>query len=214
MDSIRKLTPQQRFEYWVIERQSINVLKKVQPFPWTDDEILQNYHFTNVKREDDKVSKWLIDNIYNGITVHPWAVILICRFVNKIESLEPIAQLLKDGKFITAKQKLQEMSEHKKIFGAAYLQPEIPGVNRLDKIFDVLVPQIIEVQPTTNSLEGAVNDICSIKYLGEFIGGQIAMDALIFLEGEWVDRWTYAPEGPGSLRGIQRLKEEPSDTQS
>ena len=81
------------------------------------------------------------------------------------------------------------------------------GVSRFDKIFDHLLPAILEVNPSTDSIEEAVSDITSIKYLGEFMAGQMAMDAMLFIPGEWSDMKTYAPTGPGSLRGIKRLKQ-------
>lgn len=54
----------EHYRHYVIERQ--NVLKKRQqglPPMWTEDKIIQNNRFTNIRRENDKVSKWLIKNI-------------------------------------------------------------------------------------------------------------------------------------------------------
>lgn len=38
-----------------------DVLKE--PAPWTNDKVLQEYRFTNVRREHDRETKWLIENI-------------------------------------------------------------------------------------------------------------------------------------------------------
>lgn len=53
------------FHHYLIERYNIHKKKDVQhlPKPWTDDPILQRYKFTNVRREHDKQTKYLIDNI-------------------------------------------------------------------------------------------------------------------------------------------------------
>jgi hypothetical protein len=209
INEVKTLSPNRRFAYWVSERQSITKRKDAgEQGPWTDDEILQNYHFTNVRREDDKVSRWLITNLYDEWTPAAWGTILVARFVNNPVTLDLIKEDLKAGDLQTAKGKLAAFGEGKEpIFRSAYLQPEIKGVNRLDKIFDILGPQIMEAHISTATVEAAIADICKIKYMGEFMAGQMAMDAMLFVPGEWTDSQTYAPEGPGSLRGIARLKE-------
>lgn len=52
-------------EHFIIERYKIHVKKDVKkiPPPWTDDPILREYRFTNVRREHDRESRWLIENI-------------------------------------------------------------------------------------------------------------------------------------------------------
>ena len=51
------------FKYYVAERYRIHIMKDVEgkPFPWTNDMILSMYRFTNVRREQDKNSKYLLD---------------------------------------------------------------------------------------------------------------------------------------------------------
>jgi hypothetical protein len=209
IEQVKNLNPDARFAYWVAERQSITKKKDAgEAGPWTDDEILQSYHFTNVRREDDKVSRWLVENLYDEWTPSAWATILVARFVNNPVTLGLIKDDLKAGDLKAAKAKLQEFGQGKEpIFRSAYLQPEIKGVNRLDKIFDILAPKMLENPISTNKIEEAIADICKIKYMGEFMAGQIVMDGMLFIPGEWSDMQTYAPEGPGSLRGIARLKE-------
>jgi len=49
------------------ERTKIYYKKEVlkDPYPWTYNKILREYRFTNTRRELDRESKWLIDNILN-----------------------------------------------------------------------------------------------------------------------------------------------------
>lgn len=48
------------------ERESVRLHKEAgDPKPWTNDEILQNYKFTNVRRENDRTSQALIQNLYH-----------------------------------------------------------------------------------------------------------------------------------------------------
>jgi hypothetical protein len=50
---------------WIRERYRVHLLKDVQqlPAPWTDDSVVANFRFTNVRREHDKETRWLIANI-------------------------------------------------------------------------------------------------------------------------------------------------------
>lgn len=50
---------------WISERFNIYVKKEIHklPAPWTEDPILANHKFTNLRREHDRQSVWLIRNI-------------------------------------------------------------------------------------------------------------------------------------------------------
>lgn len=54
-----------QFEHYLIERYCIHIRKDVvgAKAPWTDDEILQRYRFTNVRREHDRQTRWVIEHI-------------------------------------------------------------------------------------------------------------------------------------------------------
>jgi hypothetical protein len=51
--------------HWIEERYKIHKKKDVLKLdsPWTDDKILQDYRFTNVRREHDRETKWYIEHI-------------------------------------------------------------------------------------------------------------------------------------------------------
>ena len=183
--------------------------------PWTDDKILKGYHFTNIRREDDRVSKFLFEEWYPHVVdskkpEHIWAKIMVARFVNNPDSLKLIANLIELEKYADAGKKLYNYSEDgNTVFRSAYLQPEIKGVSRLDKIFSVFLPQLLETNIRTDKIQHAVEDLCQIKYFGEFIAGQMALDAIHIVPGEWDDIFTFAPIGPGSMRGLNRLRNAP-----
>lgn len=50
---------------WIIDRYHVHILKDIEkkPAPWTDNPIIQEYRFTNVRREHDKETQWVIHNI-------------------------------------------------------------------------------------------------------------------------------------------------------
>ena len=53
----------QAFFDFMIERERIRVAKEAnRPFPWTDNEVLREHKFTNVKREDDRTTRWMRKN--------------------------------------------------------------------------------------------------------------------------------------------------------
>ena len=54
---VRKLSPTEQFLYWFKERHQIYLKRqRGEPPPWTDDEVLQSYYFTNPYREHDKTT--------------------------------------------------------------------------------------------------------------------------------------------------------------
>ena len=59
------------WKHWIIERNRIYIRKEIdkQPFPWTNDSILREFRFTNVKRWQDRESRWLIDNVLSNETL-------------------------------------------------------------------------------------------------------------------------------------------------
>jgi len=207
-----------RFSDFIMEREHIRILKdKNIPKPWTKNEILRGYHFTNVRREDDAVSRFLFNEWYPHFADQnnnkKWGAIMVARFINNPDSLRIILRDMKAGNYKAAKYCLSELiGNNKVIFRSAYLQPEIKGVTRLDKIFDILMPQIMEIDIPLTSLAEAVKAVTSIKYFGEFIAGQIVLDGIHVLDtsgvqNPWTDIHTFAPIGPGSVRGLNRLRE-------
>jgi len=78
--------------HWFTERYRIHLKKDIkrQPKPWTDDPILRKYRFCNVRREQDKESRWLIANIALNKKLSYENRLLNCilfRFFNKSETI-------------------------------------------------------------------------------------------------------------------------------
>jgi len=208
IEHVKELTPHQRFFYWMEERQKIYLRKNYGLTELTTDEILAKYHFTNVQRENDKVSKYLFESFYSKHLEGIWGIILIARFINNPETLKLIHNRVRMSHWDEAYNILKdEQQKGTTIFRSAYLQPEIPGKTRLDKIFKVLLPQVLALDIPTRTLADASKTLQTIKYLGDFIAGQMVLDASVFIDGEWADKSTFAPVGPGSIRGIQRLNQ-------
>jgi len=78
--------------YWISEREIIRVRKEVHkdPFPWTRDPILQNFRFCCVRREDDRVTRWIKANIRDRFAGHEhlWFMLCAARIMNWPSTLE------------------------------------------------------------------------------------------------------------------------------
>lgn len=87
--------PIERFFAYAREREAIRVRRKAEVLPrppWTDDEILQNYRFCNVFREDDKVTRWFKNHVREPMRGKPGVLLatVIFRWFNRIETGEAI----------------------------------------------------------------------------------------------------------------------------
>lgn len=93
---MRQLNPAPLFK-WANARERIRIQKDAgaeQP-DWTNDPIFQTYRFCNVYREQDRVTKWVHENIRNPYQHDPnlWFLLLITRLIN----WPPTIQELIDG---------------------------------------------------------------------------------------------------------------------
>lgn len=69
IEEVAKLTPEERFLYWIVERYRVYERRnKDEPKPWTDDEVLQSYFFTMPYRELDKTTEWFRANIRDPLS--------------------------------------------------------------------------------------------------------------------------------------------------
>lgn len=146
--SANQITDYYEFCY---ERQLIWHKKNVQklPPPWTDDPILQTYHFCNVYRELDKGTRYIIDTVCNNASLTPEQKILnivAYRFFNQIGTFEIIFEGLLDPKTFDFKhyEKLLDSKKKsgQKLFHVAYIitpEPFNPSFRPRDKHVQVLL---------------------------------------------------------------------------
>ena len=81
---------QQRFIWYIIERWNIHRRRQAgQKPPWTTDPVLAKYKFCNVRREDDRVTRWVADWLRSHADrPHLWFAAYVARTVNNPASLE------------------------------------------------------------------------------------------------------------------------------
>jgi hypothetical protein len=92
---------QSEFMAFALERQAIFERRAAgQPAPWTDDPTLQRYHFSNILRDDDRVSrfvhKWVRPTITNAVAL--FGNLAYARMCNKPSTMEATGLLARpDG---------------------------------------------------------------------------------------------------------------------
>lgn len=121
---------------WISERELIRIRKERGSaeffLGWTDDTILAKYRFCNVRREDDRVTKWISDNIRKPFHNHPllWHMLLIARTINwpptlayLIEEMWPNLEVYNPGFMSNALIRYQSAG-HKTFTGAYMIRAE------------------------------------------------------------------------------------------
>lgn len=215
-----------RMAHFVSDREFIRTEKAAgAPPPWSHDEILSAYRFCNVRRRHDRVSKWIIDNI---ITPHEdndnlWFMLCCARWINwpptivelmdrgvwPVDRFDPI----RFGRVIDERVKRGVKTWTGAYMITARLIPEGVGKGAfiaermlnpllhtdLPKYFNSHAADYRTVQRSLELFEG--------KYgWGTFMAGQVVADMTYSrILRKAPDLYSYAPIGPGSRRGLNRM---------
>lgn len=213
--------------YWATEREKIRKAKLAgAPAPWTEDPILQRYRFCNLRRRDDRVSQWLIDHVLgnrpnsrSALSAHIMFTAL-CRWINWPPTIKAImdaglypAEILDFKAIVRVMDQLQASGA--KVWTGAYMIRAKPSGR--DSKAHYVVNEVIKdgLGPVTVGLaaacagrlcEGAWEILNSRHGWGSFMAGQVVADwtySPLLSQAQDVNIW--APKGPGSVRGFNRL---------
>jgi hypothetical protein len=209
------------FWSFAAERQAIFFRRMVQSCPpWTDDQILSTFKFTNAYRACDRVSQYLIRNvIYKGEQAEEEVIfrILLFKLFNKIETW----QLLENGfgeittrKFSVAsfdKLLASRLDAGLPIYSPAYIMPSgsrtfrtsrkhVAHLRLLEFMFNDNIPRKILLSKT---FEDVFRLLRSYPLIGDFLAYQYAIDinysqVTDFSESEFV------MPGPGARNGLRK----------
>ena len=211
----KSMSPMERLVYWISERERIRIEKarreSQEEFtlkPLTKCRVMSQYRFCNVVRMDDRVSQWLYNEWYYPNHNHKNMVpaIAMARCFNKPSTLEAIG-FPQRWNLKQWEKKLIDMKKTESVFNAAYI---IRAENHEDKVTSVLfkyVKPLIDNPPDLDrsSMEACHAEIMGYHGFGSFMAGQIVADMRWAIGGTWLDRNDWAPMGPGSQRGMNRL---------
>jgi hypothetical protein len=210
----------ERFLYWIRERHAIYLKRRRgEPPPWTEDEILRSYFFTNPYRENDKTTVWFRENVRDGLR-NSWSVVLatvIFRWFNYIPTGE---ELLRRGLLTrwSSKRALATFSKWRerkeKVFTGAFMINSPPGMPKLEaiceRIDNVWRDRERLRKDWYNGEEGTLKRFHHLLTRYPGLGGFMAYEVVCDLRytsilEEATDVLTWCNPGPGCCRGLHRI---------
>jgi alpha-glutamyl/putrescinyl thymine pyrophosphorylase clade 1 len=218
IELVKLLAPLDRLVYWIRERESILVKKENgSPPPWTDDEILQSYRFTNVRRIDDRVSRWLLNNWYITPNYGHKNMLLACslaRYFNVPGALEEVGFPKKWEPDRIKRVLRARKARGETIFNGAYMVRGVEGIDKTEMVISMICQPLYDSPPLIDpsSMQKSVEALLPYWGFSNFMAGQVMADLRWATPGSWRDRKDWAPIGPGSARGMNRLMGRSPDT--
>src|SRR4051794_33189078 len=79
--------------YWITERENIRRSREARADgPWTNDAVLREYRFCNVRREDDAVTRVIATRWRTPHSADPnlWFAMVVARYINWPATLEEL----------------------------------------------------------------------------------------------------------------------------
>lgn len=211
------------FAEFIIAREATRIRKAAdKPKPWTDDPILQTFRFCNVRREDDAVSIWVREEWRERHMDDPlmWFAMVVARLFNNPDTLAaigyPVPWKPAKVKAIINKRRAAGL----KVFNAAYIVSTNgrPG-DKVDYLFSlVLGPMWEKRKKLTAAINGrtlaeAHAALMDCQGMGSFMAAQIVADLKYTPALQGAQDWySWAAPGPGSMRGLNRVRGMDPDT--
>lgn len=228
IEDVKKLPPLERFLYWITERHRIYLKRKAgDPAPWTDDEILRTYYFTNPYRENDRTTVWFRENVRDPLRDDPRVLFatVAFRWFNLIETgkllweygdtVDGCCDLLThwNPKLVLSLLSLRR-SRGEQVFTGAYMINSPGGRGKLEAIVERITNVWEEREHLTarwdsaeGSMEGMRDTLMTFPGLGGFMAYEIVCDLrYTYLLEQATDKLTWCNPGPGCARGLHRIE--------
>lgn len=229
VQDVLKLTPPERFLYWMRERHAIHLRRQAGlPAPWTDDEVLQNNFFTNPYRENDKTTAWFREHVRQPLRDDPSVLMAttVFRWFNYIDTAKVLMggdrNLLIDWDEAEALRRLAPIRDGGgKVFTGAFMvnspagEPKLEAIcRRITKVANVRRFLVLNASEW-RTMEAAHGQFLRYEGLGGFGAYEIVCDLRYtrYLEHA-TDKMTWCNPGPGAIRGLYRLLGRPLLTKS
>ncbi|MEQ9111880.1 MAG: putative DNA base hypermodification protein [Rhodospirillaceae bacterium] len=206
---------------FVKKREALRLVKETgASWPWSDDQILNTYKFTNVKREFDRTTKWM--RRFWTLPHHSrpaGEIIFNCglfRYFGTVELAEAIGWqdkwVVKD---ISEKISKRVDSGHR-VFTGAYIIPTLgkKEPKHIVVVRDILSSlwnnrdQLAEIAEKTQSWKQVGAHLSQLPGYGGtgFMVKELLQDVMQTpVLSNAVDRNTWCPAGPGARRGLNRV---------
>jgi len=213
------------FWHYIYERHSIYKKKELAKldYPWTDDLILSKYKFTNVFRDLDVGTKYVINKIIPKSKKARDIIfnIIIYRLYNKIETFDFVKFSKVDSfdiKFFESK--LRELkSKGVAIFTNAFLvsgYSSIKGKDKIEKTCNIIdlihndIKSVTALILENKNSKYTFKKLKSLNGIGNFLAYQIAVD-IGYWNNELFNESKFVVAGPGCKKGIDLLFKDKGD---
>jgi len=196
--------------YWINEREAVRVHKEAgESRPWSDDPIFQRVYFTNVHREDDRVTRWIRQNYTPDVFGEFYeSAIVAARIFNWPPTLEQFKLQWFPVSQPSLNERLKEWGAGNKTWGNAYvITTHGQKMSKVDFCVNLLqeAEEKLRERPPLRTCQEFWTYLQRIDGIGSFLAAQVVADlkhtAGHVLAGASDFRGFSAP-GPGSLRGL------------
>ena len=211
---------------YIKERYKIHVRKDVEklPKPWTTNEILLNYKFTNVRREHDTETTWLIENIATNKNLSYDNKLMNCilfRLYNKKETMELIGGPVNFDNFNPEDHRglietFIEANPQIPLFTTAfytsgtkmgmmkYIEEENPAMRTLYYVKYLYEHGILDRIKAAENQQEAFKALTSFFGIGDFLGYQMFVDMTYIKKFPFSEN-EFTVAGPGCRMGLDFL---------
>lgn len=212
---------------WVREREAVRIKKDAGlPAPWTDDPVISKFRFCNVRREDDRVTVWIRENIRERFAGHEYLWLMLCigRQINWTPTLEEMIRLDAwpisdgDGGFLDHMETVlaARQARGEKVYTGAYTitAPPTKGMQKIPFTCHTVIGQLwrdrarfaAHLASPRKNIQNTHALLKTYTAWGEFMAYQAVGDMIFTpILADAPDRELWCAAGPGTVRGLNRL---------
>lgn len=202
-------------KYWIGERYDIFLKRQnAEPKPWSDNKVFQSVYFCNVRREDDRVTRF-IRGEYSKHVADPMFEynIILSRFLNWPHTLAYIGYQ-DDHTPDRLNSQLKELAQKGKIWGGAYvITTHGMKMDKVDYLTGIVLKYAHLAQANLWQLRKRPvqylslwrDELIQLDGVGPFLTGQVIADLKNTRNhacASAVEWWEFVMPGPGSIRGL------------
>lgn len=208
------------FWKFATERQAIFYRRLAgQPLPWTTDQVLSTFKFTNTYRASDRVSQFLIRQVIYKGDQSPREVFfrtILFKLFNKIDTWLLLTATLGDLSSSIPLKKIdailtKAMDAGLRIYSGAYIMPSGAGKLRMERkhrahllLLELMLKEEVPKRiADCQRMEDAFKILRSYPMLGDFLAYQYVTD-LNYSELTRFSESEFVMPGPGAKSGLQK----------
>lgn len=210
------MTPEQTMRFWINERHAIyRRRERGERPPWTIDEVLRTYRFTNVSRRFDAMTKRLYADLRGLKKRDALLRVIACRLFNRTSTWDLLDRHGYGQKLMHALAAAAERG--RPLTSGVWMVGSRPGVpcwlTQYESLRDAIARAAdLESGVSHNSLELAYGTLLTLKNVGRFVANEMLMDLTYGgprFTSNARDRGTFVVLGPGAVHGLRRLQRRP-----